>query len=70
MEDAVDKLLVELVGAAGVEQGVIDIGGAVVEGREEEAQLVVKTSNALLAFNHYDERKTSNCIRCGTQQTI
>ena len=26
---------------------------------------VVKTSNALLAFNHYDERKTSNCIRCG-----
>ena len=26
---------------------------------------VVKTSNALLAFNHYDERKTSSCIRCG-----
>ena len=26
---------------------------------------VVKTSNALLAINHYDERKTSNCIRCG-----
>lgn len=26
---------------------------------------VVKTSNALLAFSSYDERKTSNCIRCG-----
>lgn len=26
---------------------------------------VVKTSNALIAINHYDERKTSNCIRCG-----
>ena len=26
---------------------------------------VVKTSNALLAINHYDERKTSSCIRCG-----
>lgn len=26
---------------------------------------VVKTSNALLAINHYDERRTSNCIRCG-----
>ena len=26
---------------------------------------VVKTSIALLAINHYDERKTSNCIRCG-----
>jgi electron transport complex protein RnfC len=26
---------------------------------------VVKTSNALLAFNHYDERRTSSCIRCG-----
>ena len=26
---------------------------------------VVKTSNALLAFNHYDERQTSSCIRCG-----
>ena len=26
---------------------------------------VVKTSNALLAFDHYDERKTSSCIRCG-----
>ena len=26
---------------------------------------VVKTSNALLAFDHYDERRTSNCIRCG-----
>ena len=26
---------------------------------------VVKTSNALLAINRYDERKTSACIRCG-----
>ncbi len=26
---------------------------------------VVKTTNALLAFNHYDDRKTSACIRCG-----
>lgn len=26
---------------------------------------VVKTSNALLAFDHYDQRKTSACIRCG-----
>lgn len=26
---------------------------------------VTKTTNALLAFNHYDERKTSQCIRCG-----
>ena len=26
---------------------------------------VVKTSNALLAFDHYDERQTSSCIRCG-----
>lgn len=26
---------------------------------------VVKTSNALLAFKSYDERKTSACIRCG-----
>lgn len=26
---------------------------------------VTKTTNALLAFNHYDERKTSACIRCG-----
>lgn len=26
---------------------------------------IVKTSNALLAFNSYDERKTSACIRCG-----
>ena len=26
---------------------------------------VVKTSNALLAFKSYDERKTSSCIRCG-----
>lgn len=26
---------------------------------------VVKTSNALLAFRSYDERKTSSCIRCG-----
>ena len=26
---------------------------------------VVKTTNALLAFNHYDNRKTSACIRCG-----
>ncbi|MBR2283375.1 MAG: electron transport complex subunit RsxC [Ruminococcus sp.] len=26
---------------------------------------VVKTSNALLAFTSYDERKTSACIRCG-----
>lgn len=26
---------------------------------------VVKTSNALLAFDHYDKRKTSACIRCG-----
>lgn len=26
---------------------------------------VVKTTNALLAFDHYDERKTSSCIRCG-----
>ncbi|MBO5164546.1 MAG: electron transport complex subunit RsxC [Ruminococcus sp.] len=26
---------------------------------------VVKTTNALLAFDHYDERKTSACIRCG-----
>ncbi len=26
---------------------------------------VVKTSNALLAIKTYDERKTSNCIRCG-----
>lgn len=26
---------------------------------------VVKTSNALLAFDHYDDRKTSACIRCG-----
>ena len=25
----------------------------------------VKTSSALLAFNHYDQRKTSACIRCG-----
>ena len=26
---------------------------------------VVKTSNALLAIKHFDERKTSACIRCG-----
>lgn len=26
---------------------------------------VMKTTNALLAFNHYDERETSACIRCG-----
>ncbi len=26
---------------------------------------IVKTSNALLAFKSYDERKTSACIRCG-----
>lgn len=26
---------------------------------------VVKTTNALLAFDHYDDRKTSPCIRCG-----
>lgn len=26
---------------------------------------IVKTSNALLAFTSYDERKTSACIRCG-----
>ncbi len=26
---------------------------------------VLKTTNALLAFNHYDERKPSACIRCG-----
>lgn len=26
---------------------------------------VVKTSNALLAFDHYDQRRTSACIRCG-----
>lgn len=26
---------------------------------------VMKTTNALLAFNKYDERKTSACIRCG-----
>lgn len=26
---------------------------------------VVKTTNALLAFDHYDSRKTSACIRCG-----
>lgn len=26
---------------------------------------VVKTTNALLAFNSYDERNTSACIRCG-----
>lgn len=26
---------------------------------------VVKTSNALLAFDRYDQRKTSACIRCG-----
>lgn len=26
---------------------------------------VTKTTNALLAFNKYDERKTSACIRCG-----
>ncbi|HRU97696.1 MAG TPA: electron transport complex subunit RsxC [Ruminococcus sp.] len=26
---------------------------------------VVKTSNAVLAIKTYDERKTSNCIRCG-----
>ena len=26
---------------------------------------VVKTSNALLAINNYDDRKTSACIRCG-----
>ncbi len=26
---------------------------------------VVKTSNAILAFNHYDQSKTSACIRCG-----
>lgn len=26
---------------------------------------VVKTSNALLAFDHYDQRNTSACIRCG-----
>lgn len=26
---------------------------------------VVKTSNAVLAIKSYDERKTSNCIRCG-----
>ena len=26
---------------------------------------VVKTSNALLAFDSYDQRKTSACIRCG-----
>ena len=39
MEDGVDKLLVELVRAAGVEEGVIDVGGPVVKGREEEAQI-------------------------------
>lgn len=26
---------------------------------------VTKTTNALLAFNHYDERNTTSCIRCG-----
>ncbi|MCM1528689.1 MAG: electron transport complex subunit RsxC [Alistipes sp.] len=26
---------------------------------------VMKTTNALLAFDHYDERQTSACIRCG-----
>ena len=26
---------------------------------------VVKTSSAILAFDHYDQRKTSACIRCG-----
>lgn len=26
---------------------------------------VVKTTNALLAFDHYDDKKTSACIRCG-----
>lgn len=26
---------------------------------------VLKTTNALLAFDHYDDRKTSACIRCG-----
>lgn len=26
---------------------------------------VMKTTNALLAFDHYDERHTSACIRCG-----
>ena len=26
---------------------------------------VLKTTNALLAFDHYDERKPSACIRCG-----
>lgn len=29
------------------------------------AMPVMKTTNALLAFNHYDERQTSACIRCG-----
>lgn len=26
---------------------------------------VIKTSNALLAFDRYDQKKTSACIRCG-----
>ena len=26
---------------------------------------ISKTTNALLAFNKYDDRKTSACIRCG-----
>ena len=39
MEHGVNKLLVDPVRIAGVEKGIIDIGGAVVEGREQEAQL-------------------------------
>ena len=39
MEHRVDHLLVELIGLAGVEQGVVEVGRPVVEGREQEAQL-------------------------------
>ena len=38
MEDAVDKLLVDLIRLAGIEQGVVDVGGPVVKGREDKPQ--------------------------------
>ena len=39
MENGVDELLMNLVRLFGVEQGVVQIGGPAVEGREQEAQL-------------------------------
>ena len=39
VEHRVQEVLVEVPGGAGIEEGVIDIGRPVVEGREQEAQL-------------------------------